>query len=205
MLRRLQGICRSVCGVDTFGSVLILLRTDYRLYHASSARPDCLSLFCLLCDMAQEAWQRCMDDVGLPTVVAKLLISKGYVSKASFAKAFRTDESLETFIEAVLTRSQPCWSISCWRLGDTPCGWDAARALESKDASHNMQLALPQKFDASSGGVAPRLAAALLSWPGCLGSKVSADEISNLWSKFEKDYPSEVLEVQHRPCKQLIS
>ena len=154
------------------------------------------------CDMAQEAWQRCMDDVGLPAAVAKLLIAKGYVSKASYTKAFRNEEVLEKFIEAVLTRDQPCGVLA---LGDWeihPVAGMLRELWEHKDDSTDMQLALPQKL--AEGGADSLSAVALLSWPGALGSKLSADEISKLWSKFEKDYPSEVLEVQHRPCKQLI-
>ena len=63
-------------------------------------------------DMAQEAWRRCMDDVGLPAAAAKLVIAKGYVSKASFTKAFCNEEALEKFIEAVLTWNQQCGIVA---------------------------------------------------------------------------------------------
>ena len=129
-----------------------------------------------------------MDDVGLPAAVAKLLIAEGYVSKASYIKAFRKEEVLQKFIEAVLTRDQPCGVLA---LGDWeihPVAGMLREPWEYKDASTDIQLALPQKL--ANGGADPLSAAALLSWPGALGSKLSADEISNLWSKFEKDYPS---------------
>ena len=37
-----------------------------------------------------------------------------------------------------------------------------------------------------------------------VGSKLTSAELAKLWSRFEADYPSEIIEVHNRPCKQLI-
>ena len=37
-----------------------------------------------------------------------------------------------------------------------------------------------------------------------VGSKLTSAELAKLRSKFEADYPSELIEVHSRPCKQLI-
>ena len=59
-----------------------------------------------------------MQEVGLPEAVASLLVAKGYVSEVSFRRAFRSEESLDHFIEDLLNRDQPCGilEIGAWEV-----------------------------------------------------------------------------------------
>ena len=47
-----------------------------------------------------------------------LLVAKGYVSEVSFRRAFRSEESLDHFIEELLNRGQPCGilEIGAWEV-----------------------------------------------------------------------------------------
>ena len=58
-----------------------------------------------------------MQEVGLPEAVASML-AKGYVSEVSFRRAFRSEESLDHFIEELLNRGQPCGvlDIGAWEV-----------------------------------------------------------------------------------------
>ena len=62
------------------------------------------------------------------------------------------------------------------------------------------QLALPASGQAE--GLSGALVPSLLGLS--VGSKLTSAELAKLWSKFEADYPSEIIEVHNRPCKQLI-
>ena len=150
----------------------------------------------MACD-DESVWTELLVKLKIQDSVKEQMKKNGYVSASSFFWSLK--EACEKSFEDILKKAgvEPGPAISV--LASTEAGklrrlLAVCRTLCEKDAG---------------GASAPSSALVPTKKPGSLfgldlGVKLDADKLRRLWEAFEKAYPSEQLECDSRPAKQLI-
>ena len=148
----------------------------------------------LMTSAAVAAWKEQLAQTGLPQPMIKELLQRGYVTKASFVKAFTSAEKLDKFIESLLSTKK--------NLGELEDPWDCHPVAGMIRDLWETGVATPISEPESK--IAAPSSTGEFSLFGFPISKLDASQLREMWAKFAKDFPSEALDEHSRPCRQLI-